>query len=90
MAAALADIAQLLDDRLTHLSDIQGGDIFKAQTQYVHAQRKGIGAGVTLKKAHIFQRLHHAIGGRFRHIHQPMQLGKGQIAMLFAKRQQQL
>ena len=90
MAAALADITQLLDNRLTYLGDIQRGNIFKAQPQHVHPQRKGIGARVAFEKAHILQRLHHAIGGRFRHIHQPVQLGEGQIAMLFAKSQQQL
>ena len=90
MAAALAHVAQLLDHRLADLRHVQRGDVLKAKTQHVHAQRKGIGARVALQKAHVLQRLHHAIGGRLRHIHQPVQLGKSQIAMLLAKGQQQL
>ena len=90
MAAALADIAKLLDHRLAYLRHIQRGDVLKAETQHVHAQREGVGARVALQKAHKLQRLYHAVGGRLRHIHQPVQLGKGQFAMLLAKGQQQL
>ena len=90
MTAALAHVAQLFNHRLTHLRHIQRGDVLKAQTQHVHAEREGIGTGVALQKAHILQGLHHAVGGGLRHIHQPVQLGKGQFAMLLAKGQQQL
>lgn len=55
MAAALAHVAQLFNHRLTHLRHIQRGDVLKAQTQHVHAEREGIGTGVALQKAHILQ-----------------------------------
>ena len=72
MAAALADIAKLLDHRLAYLRHIQRGDVLKAQAQHVHAQREGIGARIALQKTHILQRLHHAVGSGLRHIHQPV------------------
>jgi len=90
MATALAVITQLFDNRLPYLSHVQRGNIFKSEAQHVHPQREGVAARIALDKSHMLQRLHHPVRRGLRHIHQPVHLREGQLAMLLAKAQQQL